>query len=983
MIGQEVSKEKEKEKTKEKKEKKEKKDKEKDKEKDKAKDKDKEVKDKEVKDKKEKNSKEKEKDKQAKEKKDKGDKDKAVASSVAADKAKLPVQVPPAGAVKKKDEEDGEEAAFWALLDDDADPELQAGRGTGGEEAAPAPAELPSAPAPADQASVAGPAGAAAGFQAANPTATQAVEAASGVESSLPMDEEEPEDDSDPFTPGSLKLSLSEVGLLKSEGKRWFNRAESFADGVVLTLIAPPPMSAPSAKHEVSIEGDDAQATLRAVMCLRGAVASLQNEYIEARDLPDEEEGHSVALDIPAEAGVVFHPKSLMESFDVIAFVVREKDAQDHSLSALKSKDAKTLSRQLGFAMGQMVEVRYDDIWYLGEVTGFTEAREVIVQWQGGGEAAMPVADVRPSSLKPTAAAVSKRALDGKPGGRLLIFGPQRARTAAQLSVMAAVERILPGLFSESDKQPKQPAAMFEFGVQMLKLEDSKHLEAASKHRSRVAAASEAVLEVIGRFAAVAGEPEERSRAEHMVTKILPSMGPLGNALELATEGLEDWVSLLRVPQLAERQLAGQDMDRIQDETGTFCAWLPPNTTPPARDVPGTVEVGGIAMEADAAVQVKYEGAWHSATVLDRGTEAGTVLVCWDFDGTEMEVPAKDIRASTKEDKQRQLWLSAPRVLVIIGPERCRRACALRVMAASERTCPGLWSRSNSSCITELLDGAEEMDVMLGIEMTSVTETEEELAWAKSPAGQGSLRRAAAASGCVMEHIGSQAILVGFPNERELCKEYVRWTILARMEGEARLGKLSVPDADMREDISIQPATESEAANLRPDRLWPVEVETSTIVLVDDGGESALASSMRRLLICGQSAASRETAKRKVAAMISGSAVYSKVLAKRPTAEEEPRENKRPRVAAGGSEDASQSSAWKSDPKEVLNRIGFPQSINEWGTKNTTIWEGHSKLPKGWIRIWSRSQDCEYYLRVRDNKTTFHLDDLPLIDGNG
>eukprot|EP00971_Amphidinium_carterae_P270676 5371411-Amphidinium_carterae.1 len=59
--------------------------------------------------------------------------------------------------------------------------------------------------------------------------------------------------------------------------------------------------------------------------------------------------------------------------------------------------------------------------------------------------------------------------------------------------------------------------------------------------------------------------------------------------------------------------------------------------------------------------------------------------------------------------------------------------------------------------------------------------------------------------------------------------------------------------------------------------------------------------------------------------------------------------NKRPRVGDGNT--------WRSNPKEVLRTMAMPSSINEWGRLQQKIWEGHPPLPKGWIRIWSKSRD--------------------------
>lgn len=72
--------------------------------------------------------------------------------------------------------------------------------------------------------------------------------------------------------------------------------------------------------------------------------------------------------------------------------------------------------------------------------------------------------------------------------------------------------------------------------------------------------------------------------------------------------------------------------------------------------------------------------------------------------------------------------------------------------------------------------------------------------------------------------------------------------------------------------------------------------------------------------------------------------------------------------------------AEKTDPKEVLATMAWPDTIKEWGQLQSKIWEGHAKLAKGWIRIWSKSKGCEYYLRLKDKKTTFDFDEVADIE---
>merc|ERR1712125_182433 len=61
----------------------------------------------------------------------------------------------------------------------------------------------------------------------------------------------------------------------------------------------------------------------------------------------------------------------------------------------------------------------------------------------------------------------------------------------------------------------------------------------------------------------------------------------------------------------------------------------------------------------------------------------------------------------------------------------------------------------------------------------------------------------------------------------------------------------------------------------------------------------------------------------------------------------------------------------RSNPKEELARLGWPNCIDEWGRLQREIWRGHPRLPRPWMRCWSRSQDKEYYLNTTTMHTTF------------
>jgi len=68
--------------------------------------------------------------------------------------------------------------------------------------------------------------------------------------------------------------------------------------------------------------------------------------------------------------------------------------------------------------------------------------------------------------------------------------------------------------------------------------------------------------------------------------------------------------------------------------------------------------------------------------------------------------------------------------------------------------------------------------------------------------------------------------------------------------------------------------------------------------------------------------------------------------------------------------------AGPSDPRIVLSQMRFPSTIEEWIANQDVVWEGHEQLPKGWVRIWSKSRDCEYYMRLSDLFATFDLSEV-------
>jgi len=360
-----------------------------------------------------------------------------------------------------------------------------------------------------------------------------------------------------------------------------------------------------------------------------------------------------------------------------------------------------------------------------------------------------------------------------------------------------------------------------------------------------------------------------------------------------------------------------------------------------------------------------YRGSWHAATVVGPAGSASKVQITWDYDGSTAELHHDELRmrggaASTAGrttsalKHRRQLWLKNTRVLVAIGPERARVGCILRVMAASETLCPGLWtgsSQANAEAEVELRDGDDVVPYCL----EEVTAVGQDLQWLKTAEGLRAMQSTELAAPCAVQISGSSLLLAGLDLDRERAQEYLRWAQMSRKDagrfGWRSGGSLSLMEADMREDMLVVLLPEEQAVWMRPDRIYKIEAESKTLLLFDTGG-GTVTSGCRRLIICGGSDEQRNRAA---------------ALTRRP-----------PEVAPVTSSSPAEVSApaGASDPWAILQTMAWPENIAQWGKLQKTIWSGHPRLKTGWIRIMSKSRRSEYYLRLADKHTTTTIDEV-------
>lgn len=241
-----------------------------------------------------------------------------------------------------------------------------------------------------------------------------------------------------------------------------------------------------------------------------------------------------------------------------------------------------------------------------------------------------------------------------------------------------------------------------------------------------------------------------------------------------------------------------------------------------------------------------------------------------------------------------------------------------------------------------------------------------------------------------------------------------------------KVWSLKTPVQDLKGQpwVTSVPATRRQCAWLEPRSLRGVEEKTDTIIVIDHGtaaqhvgGYAWESAAMSFIYVCGHDAKCRASAADKVRRMVAdilaedapeaveetpldekdaplshltkarevAAAAAATAEAESEVADVSEPEKKKLKGApkalpkSGAKPPPEETEAptesilnEKSDPMKVLRSLPrWPVNINEWSGLQDVIWSGHVALKDGWIRVWSRSKDSEYYYFPTSGKTTF------------
>uniref|UniRef100_A0A7S4R324 Uncharacterized protein n=1 Tax=Alexandrium monilatum TaxID=311494 RepID=A0A7S4R324_9DINO len=480
--------------------------------------------------------------------------------------------------------------------------------------------------------------------------------------------------------------------------------------------------------------------------------------------------------------------------------------------------------------------------------------------------------------------------------------------------------------------------------------------------------------------------------------------------------------SQVRVPETASEAVSVV-VGEVENDLQVACFWKYQEDDEPDEDlVPG------------AAATALYEGSRCGCHLKEVHAPTEQATVTWDYDGTESEVPLADVKPKLdkagKERRQRRQWLRGAWVLVILGAARQRQLAALRVLASIEDSCPGLWTTDLNDAVAEVRRSPASQpgsSPSVGVEARPLAGGDAE-PWLSQAYGDGrltlsALRRVSNAANVGLEFLlPSGLFLVGTKPERSRALDYLRWLVA---EGGSDAARGSSERA-LRGDVAVLRTVRGRSVWLEPTVLRGIERETKTLILLEHGEKEAAegksgkaadwdAQGPAEVHICGFDPGFRSRAVGQMEGLLQAMALNAEAeedrgesqVKRRKVAPEDPTkasklekelqeerqrredlekklreaEEERQKLEEEGKKLADAAAAAPpaaaqmrpSDPLSELRKLKFwPKDNRAWLSLQDTIWANHPQLAQGWIRVWSRSKDQEYYVRLTDGRTTLN-----------
>lgn len=362
---------------------------------------------------------------------------------------------------------------------------------------------------------------------------------------------------------------------------------------------------------------------------------------------------------------------------------------------------------------------------------------------------------------------------------KLHIYGLTRSRMEMELKVLQMIESKVPDFVSG---KPRQSDEGTEVGWTVEPLLNNGEMKGkvigkGGSVRAKIGKTCSSSLEYIGNLTFVVGTGEERARTVALLKMVQIAQNGAVDAVPDVLSSICTWVS---VPQAASPLVIGKQrgtMNQLEDETGTLSFWGPTLELKEGTRVEGQQGTRWLEAKIDKVI----EGERKSAKVI------------WVHDEQSAELPLSCLREVGAGD-------TAPKTLLIFGPERARKLAELRVMSLVETKCAGTYPAPSGG------EGFATESRKAG----NITEARRKVA--------------SAAAHCIIEQVGEVFHIAGTASERSRAQDYLGWLSEA---------KHSVPDAEERGDGFELVIPADKVKNLPDYVIEEVEQATDTLAFFD------------------------------------------------------------------------------------------------------------------------------------------------------
>lgn len=652
-----------------------------------------------------------------------------------------------------------------------------------------------------------------------------------------------------------------------------------------------------------------------------------------------------------------------------------------------KPPDAAPSAQASGeLAAGDVVEAKFGNSFFEAEVVEVTDSGVKVKYKYDGSETELPKDDVKAKD-KPKQIETEL----------LHVVGEARARANFRVNVYRVLVHkgaMTPDFFvGLTDDPGDAPGVGFRVVTNV-----GRCVGPQGKMKKKLMSVTRTLIEYPGtkdwdgaKYAVFAGSGEERTQLAFLlevvqslergsVTKIPECFGP-------AT------LYILRCPDQAMGALLGTKrgvLNQLEEELEFLSI-----TMPEGYGNPGAETAVDFEPAVDLKVQAHYSGKWHDATVVEvltpaEGETSGAVKIRWGYDGSEAEVARSDLRPIAEGEalaaRERADKLATFKVQAIFANDEKMKPAIARLMAIVEESCPGTYIAQDGGTADVAL--SEEQVALLTADMAKRAE---EKKWDDKGSGN-SWDKDKGDQKWEGDKWAAKKEEKSWGDKKDAGwakKDEKSW-------GDKKEDSWSKKDdkswGDKKEDKWAKKDDKAwgsdKAWDKKEEPAWGGDKKTW------GGGDSGAWGSQEQP--AAQQAGGWDAAQDQKRGWEAQGADYGGAD-KRPRYEqpaygaypgqEQPQQQvvAQPQVMMAPQEVFAQQmqpqmqamqSVGPCDTYARMLQYGIPSTVEEWTEHQGFFFEGHPPLPPGWIRVWSKSRNREYYVRLADNRSMFEWNEM-------